>query len=239
MRQALIRKGRINHIEPHKGASRLRDFILGWQDGLVNVLGVILGVAAATNDTRVVIIAGLAATFAESISMMAVAYTSFKAEADFYRSEVQKELKEMRDKPDVERQEMRAIFHRMGFAGNLLESIVKRITSNRKRWLDTMMELELKMSPPKVSPLNVAIVVGLSAFIGSFIPLIPFVLLPVKAAVLVSIGIAVAVLFFVGVYKGMTTVGSPLRSGIEMAVIGILAALAGYAVGAIAGAFIH
>ena len=55
--------------DPHRHESRLSDIILGGQDGLVNVLGVILGVAAATQDARIVIAAGLAATFAESISM--------------------------------------------------------------------------------------------------------------------------------------------------------------------------
>ena len=63
-------------LDPHRGASALSDVILGGQDGLVNVLGVILGVAAATADTRIVLVAGLAATFAESVSMGAVAYTS-------------------------------------------------------------------------------------------------------------------------------------------------------------------
>ena len=36
--------------DPHNRASALSDVILGGQDGLVNVLGVILGVAAATSD---------------------------------------------------------------------------------------------------------------------------------------------------------------------------------------------
>ena len=71
----------------HRQASALSDIILGGQDGLVNVLGVILGVAAATNDPHIVLVAGLAATFAESVSMGAVAYTSTMADADFYESE--------------------------------------------------------------------------------------------------------------------------------------------------------
>jgi len=50
----------------------LSDMILGGQDGLVNVLGVILGVAAASGNMRIIIAGGLAATFAESISMAAV-----------------------------------------------------------------------------------------------------------------------------------------------------------------------
>lgn len=232
-RQAVIRK---MTIEGHKKESRWRDFILGWQDGLVNVLGVILGVAAATNDTRVVIIAGMAATFAESISMMAVAYTSFKAENDIYRSEMLREKSEVRDIPETERKEIRDIFGKMGFSGKLLDNVVKHITANRKRWIDTMMDLELGLSPAKHSPFNIAMIVGASAFIGSFIPLIPFVLLPVKTAIYTSIIVAAAFLFFVGAYKAKTTVGSWLRGGLELALIGMLAAFVGYGIGAIMGA---
>ena len=235
-RQAVIRH--LTGEMQHKRESRLRDFILGWQDGLVNVLGVILGVAAATNDTRVVIIAGMAATFAESISMMAVAYTSFKAELDFYKSERKKEEIEVRDIPEVERKEIREIFGKMGFHGKLLDTVVRHITANKKRWIDTMMNMELGLNPPKHSPLNIALIVGFSAFIGSFIPLIPFVLLPVQTAIYTSLIIATIVLFFVGVYKAKTTDGSWLRGGLEMALIGMVAALVGYGIGAIMGAAI-
>lgn len=48
--------------DPHRQASALSDIILGGQDGLVNVLGVILGVAAATSDPHIILVAGLAAT---------------------------------------------------------------------------------------------------------------------------------------------------------------------------------
>ncbi|HZY44053.1 MAG TPA: VIT1/CCC1 transporter family protein, partial [Anaerolineae bacterium] len=80
----------IQKIEAPKKIS-LSDVILGGQDGLVNVLGVILGVAAASSDPRIVIAAGLAATFAESISMGAVAYTTTMADRDFYLSEIERE----------------------------------------------------------------------------------------------------------------------------------------------------
>src|SRR5581483_1017734 len=62
----------------------LRDVILGGQDGLVNVLGLSLGLVAAQTDTRVIIIAGLAAGFSEAISMGAVAYTSSLADRAYY-----------------------------------------------------------------------------------------------------------------------------------------------------------
>jgi VIT1/CCC1 family predicted Fe2+/Mn2+ transporter len=68
----------------------LRDLILGGQDGLVNVLGISLGLSAVTEDVRVVIAAGLAATFAESASMGAVAYTSSLAVPGADKSEVRR-----------------------------------------------------------------------------------------------------------------------------------------------------
>lgn len=88
--------------DPHRQASALSDVILGGQDGLVNVLGVILGVAAATADARIVLVAGLAATFAESVSMGAVAYTSTLADADFYESERAREYRHVQAVPVLE-----------------------------------------------------------------------------------------------------------------------------------------
>lgn len=233
-RQAVIRK---KHIEPPTAVgSRLRDFILGWQDGLVNVLGVTLAVASATQKVSLVLIAAVAAAVAESVSMAAVAYTSFKAEKEFYMSEVAREKCEIEKMPEAEMKEVRVIYHRLGFRGTLLKKILKHVTSNKKRWLDVMMEQELRLFPPKVSPVNIAAVVGLSAIIGSVIPIVPFLLLPVRTAILGALIVSTIVLFFVGVYKAKTTMGKPLSGGLEMAAIGMLAALAGYAIGVVLGA---
>jgi len=157
-------------------ASHLRDIILGGQDGIVNVLGLVLGVASATNDPKIVIIAGLASTFAESISMGAVAYTSSEAEADFYKSQKRKKL-----------------------------------FSN--------------------SPLNSAIVVLLASFIGSVIPIIPFFLVPVKTAMVAALISCSVVLFITGAFKARLTVGTWWRSGLQMTLIGIISAIAGYLIG--------
>ena len=80
-------------IDPHKYSNSLANIILGGQDGLVNVLGIVLGVAAATNDPKIVVVAGLSATFAESISMGAVAFTSMLAETAHYESEKEREAR--------------------------------------------------------------------------------------------------------------------------------------------------
>src|SRR5512136_1654402 len=104
-------------VEAHKRPGVLSDFILGSQDGLVNVLGVILGVAIASNDFKIILAGGLAATFAESISMGAVAYTSTLARRDHYLAELEREKREMRDVPEQEEEEIREILRKWGFDG--------------------------------------------------------------------------------------------------------------------------
>lgn len=231
----LIEQVRLHdHRDPHRHESRLSDVILGGQDGLVNVLGVILGVAAATQDARIVIAAGLAATFAESISMGAVAYTSTLANNDLYRSERDREYRHIHLAPDVEIEEIRDIYRNKGFEGETLEKIIEVITSNPDVWVNVMMSEELQMTPPeKTSAFRSALIVGLSALAGSLIPLFPFFFWSVGLSIGLSIVIAALTLFFVGVYKARVTVGRPFRSGIQMAAIGTISALAGYVVGLI------
>ena len=218
--------------DPHRKASALSDIILGGQDGLVNVLGVILGVAAATSDPQIVLVAGLAATFAESVSMGAVAYTSTMADADFYESEREREYRHIREMPHMEREEIRAIYFKKGFRNKLLEDIVDTITTNPDIWVAVMMAEEHRLTlVDRSQALRAAIVVGVSAVVGSLIPLVPFVILPVSTSIWVSIFVTALVLYAVGAYKARTTVGRPWKSGLEMALIGTVSALVGYAVG--------
>lgn len=221
-----------DHRDSHRRASSLSDIILGGQDGLVNVLGVILGVAAATNDAHIVLVAGLAATFAESVSMGAVAYTSTMADADFYESEREREHRHIRQTPHLEREEIRAMFADKGFRGDLLERIVSTITANPDVWVAMMMAEEHRLTPvDRTHALRSAIVVGVSAVAGSLVPLIPFALLSVTTSIWVSVLLTALVLFSVGAYKARVTIGHPLRSGVELAIIGTVSALVGYAIG--------
>jgi VIT1/CCC1 family predicted Fe2+/Mn2+ transporter len=231
----LIEQVRLHdHHDPHRHKSRLADVILGGQDGLVNVLGVILGVAAATQEARIVIAAGLAATFAESISMGAVAYTSTLANDDLYLSEREREYRHIHLAPDVEIEEIRQIYRKKGFEGETLAKIVEVITSNPDVWVNVMMSEELRLTAPeKTNAMRSALIVGLSALAGSLIPLLPFFFWTVGPSIWLAIVVAALTLFVVGAYKARVTVGRPFRSGLQMAAIGTISALAGYAVGLI------
>src|SRR6266446_4460204 len=133
--------------EHHSTTNSLRDVILGGQDGLVNMLGIALGVVAAGGSTHVLVVTGLAAAITESISMGAVAYTSFGSDRDFYLAERAREQNEIKAKPEEEREEIEEIYEAKGFRGQLLDDVVDTITSNRETWVNTMMNEELHIQP--------------------------------------------------------------------------------------------
>ena len=220
-----------------KIAAMMKDMILGGQDGLVNVLAVVLGLAAATttttttSDVRIILGGGLAAAFGEWISMAAVAYTSTIAYVEYYESEKAHEHRSIDENPKEEIQEIRDIYTARGFKGKLLDQIVKKITSDRDHWVEVMMMEELQLAPAdKQGALKSALVVGIAAFIGSLIPLSPFFFFDVRTSMIISIIFSAVVLFVAGAYKAKITVGSWVKSGVQLMLIGIVSALLGYGI---------
>ncbi len=235
-----IKKHVKTHME-HEAGKRvgplIRQTILGGQDGIVNTLGLLLGIAAATNDSKIVIIAGLAAAMAESISMAAVAYTSSKAEKEYYLKELEREKWEVKNIPEMEREEIKIIYYKKGFRGRQLKDIVKKITSNKELWLETMMNEELRLAESKSKkPVTEGAVVGVSSAAGSLIPLLPFFVMPTGEAVVSGLIASMAVLFAAGAIKSKFTAVNWLKSGAELAIIGTAAAMLGYLIGALLGA---
>jgi predicted membrane protein (TIGR00267 family) len=218
--------------ETHSTNNSLRDVILGGQDGLVNMLGIALGVIAAGGSTHVLIITGLAAAITESISMGAVAYTSFGSDRDFYLAERAREQNEIEAKPDDEREEIREIYEAKGFKGQLLEDVVSTITSNRDTWVNTMMNEELHLQPVAQQRLvQSALVVTVATLIGHFIPIVPFMVVERTPAIVLAIALSTVTLFAVGIYSAKTLVGDWRKSGLQMVVIGLGAAALGFLIG--------
>ena len=213
----------------HNQTNRLRDVILGGQDGLVNILGIILGVIAGGGSKTVLLSAGFAAAITESISMGAVGYTSTVSQRDFYEAERRRELDEIATVPEEERAEVREIYASKGFSGDLLDGVVETITSNREAWLDTMMDEELHLQPVNSSDiLRSAVVITVATLIGHLIPLVPFLFLATGPALVLAIALSAIVLFGVGVYSAVTLVGDWRTSGLRFVVIGLGAAGIGF-----------
>jgi VIT1/CCC1 family predicted Fe2+/Mn2+ transporter len=233
--RAAVNSGRESPMigkEKHSTNNSLRDVILGGQDGLVNMLGIALGVVAASGSTHILLVTGLAASITESISMGAVAYTSFGSDRDFYLAERAREQNEIEAKPDDKREEIREIYAAKGFKGQLLEDVVSTITSNRETWVGTMMSEELHLQPvEQQSLLRSAVIVTVATLIGHLIPIIPFMVVARMPAIIVAIALSAVTLFAVGVYSAKTLVGDWRKSGIQMVSIGLGAAALGFLIG--------
>jgi VIT1/CCC1 family predicted Fe2+/Mn2+ transporter len=226
--------------EPHSSHSFLSDFILGSQDGLVNVLGILLGISAATSDLKIIYVGALAALGAESISMGAVAYTSTVARRRQYLKEATREQAEMRQSSAQEVEEVRGILSSWGYEGSELDTMVGKIVANPKAMLEFMMSFELKLAPVEKDEARRSFAVVLSSTIfGSIIPLIPFLFVTgstIAAGTIASVLVSGALLFFIGAYEARTTVGSVWWSGLQMTIIGLSAGFAGYLIGRAVGA---
>ncbi len=226
--------------EEHPHPTLLSDFILGSQDGLVNVLGILLGLVAASLSpgshvtSQIVIIAGLSALAAESLSMGAVAYTSTYSRLRLYGSEREREIREMREVPELEREEVRTILRGWGYEGEELEEMLRRIEAKPKAWLDLMMAFELNLSyvPPE-APRRSALLVGSATVLGHFVPLVPFFftqLSLVNSAILATVFSGI-MLFGIGIYEARVTAGSLWRSGLRITVLGLASGFAALVIG--------
>lgn len=225
-----------DRVDPHVRGRWLSDLILGAQDGLVNTLGVVLGVAAASDSVRVTFAAGLAAGIAEAVSMGAVAFTSSSARGELYRAERAREYRHVDLTPLVEREEIRRIYQRKGFEGLLLERVVDTICANPDVWVDVMMaeEHELAAVDRRASLKAAAVVVGLSALLGSLLPVLPFGFLAQRAAIIGALTAGAGGLFALGAVEGKVTNRRSGRSGAALMLIGLASAIVGWVVGAVA-----
>jgi VIT1/CCC1 family predicted Fe2+/Mn2+ transporter len=196
----------------------IRDVTLGANDGLVSVLTLLAGVAGATSG-RVVLIAGIAGLVAGAISMGIGAYVSAKAYRAFYRKELAREIREIRETPELEREEIREIYRARGFDGRELETIVERITSNPRVWLKVMMQEELGLSAQFGRPLGAALAVFAAFVAGGVVPVIPFTFLEGMPALLTAFAMTGVALFAAGYFRSWFTGERPLRAGLELVVM--------------------
>jgi VIT1/CCC1 family predicted Fe2+/Mn2+ transporter len=231
-----------SEVELHPGAHKtegewIRDATLGANDGLVSILTLLAGLAGASLESSTVLIAGLAGLAAGAISMAVGAYVSAKAYRSFYRSELRKEVEEIREKPDVEREEIREIYRERGFEGELLERVVETITSDPRVWLKVMMSEELGLSPGFAKPLQAAGVVFVAFVTGGIVPVVPFLFMEGFPALLAAFGLTALALLVAGALRSRYTRERPVLVGLElvgMATVGVgVAHLIGQAVGVV------
>ncbi len=216
--------------------SYLRDFVYGGIDGAVTTFAVVSGVAGAELSAGVVIVLGMANLVGDGFSMAASNFVGTRAERQLLDQARRAEEFHLANLPEGEREEIRQIFARKGFAGEELERVVKVITSDKKRWVDTMLREELGMLLEGPSAWRAALATFSAFIFVGFLPLLPFVYQPLVPAGVTHTfaysALMTGVAFFiVGALKGRF-VGSRWHwSGLETLVVGGSAAALAYLVG--------
>lgn len=213
------------------------DFIYGSIDGAVTTFAIVAGVVGASLSPSIILILGFANLFADGFSMAAANYQASKARNEFIEMKRKKEEWEIDNLEDQEKQEIRDIYEKKGFKAELLDEIVRIITSRRKVWVDTMMREELGLIEDEKKPIDSSV----STFVGfnviGLIPLIPFIIfysigIEANSIAFVLSSIFTGVAFFiVGIIKGRIVKHSMIRSGIYTLIIGGIAAFVAYYVG--------
>jgi VIT1/CCC1 family predicted Fe2+/Mn2+ transporter len=210
----------------------LRDFVYGGVDGAVTTFAVVAGTIGADLAPTIVLILGAANLAADGFSMAASNFLGTRAERDDHERIARVEAKHIAVDPEGEREEVRQIYAAKGFSGDDLENTVRIITSDRQRWIDTMLVEEYGLPAALRSEWMAAASTFVAFVICGFVPMVPF-LLGSDGQFGVSAVLTGLVFFGIGSAKSRWSTASWWSSGLATFAIGSVAAILAYVAGAI------
>ena len=210
----------------------LRDFVYGGIDGAVTTFAIVAGTMGASLPARIILILGAANLIADGFSMAASNYLGTRAELDDYKRLELIEKRHIEIAPEGEREEVRQIYAEKGFAGAELERVVELITSDKERWVETMLTEEYGL-PREIRSAWVAGAMTFAAFlICGLLPLLPFIF-GAADSFLYSIVLTGAVFFLIGSVKSRWSTDSWWSSGLTTFLVGGAAATLAFFAGVI------
>jgi vacuolar iron transporter family protein len=216
----------------------IAEFVYGGIDGAITTFAVVAGATGANLEISVVIILGFANLLADGFSMSVGNFFSTKADRDTYEKHKAIEYWEIDNLREKEISEIREIYEKKGFKGELLEQVVAVIISDKHVWVDTMMKEELEMIKDPKTPLSTAAMTFISFILIGLIPLLSYVSalvfgtdqqnLFLYSCILTAVG-----LIIVGSLKSVVTEKNKLIGIAETLALGGIAAVLSYYVGAV------
>jgi len=219
------------HVEKHFTAGEVvRDVVIGMSDGLTVPFALAAGLSGAVDNSRIIVVAGLAEIAAGSIAMGLGGYLAAKSDAEHYVSERLREEREVEEIPEEEAREVQKVFADYGLSEEESVPVIQALTRKPREWVDFMMRFELGLEEPDPKRAHrSAFTIAASYIGGGFIPLSPYMLLhSARAALLWSVAVTLIALAVFGYIKGRFTGARALRSASQTVVIGGLAAGAAF-----------
>jgi VIT1/CCC1 family predicted Fe2+/Mn2+ transporter len=221
------------HVERHFTAGeRVRDVVIGMSDGLTVPFALAAGLSGAVSSTNIVVTAGFAEIAAGSIAMGLGGYLAARSDAEHYASERVREETEVLEKPAIEAHEVTEVFLSYGLTAEESAPVVEALRKRPEAWVEFMMRFELGLEKPDPRrALTSALTIAGAYIAGGLIPLAPYLLLSTAASALfLSVAVTLVALVIFGYVKGRFTGASPVRSALQTALIGGLAAAAAFGI---------
>jgi VIT1/CCC1 family predicted Fe2+/Mn2+ transporter len=222
-----------DHTEQHlESSDLLRDIVIGMSDGLTVPFALAAGLSGAVDSTGIIVIAGIAEIAAGSIAMGLGGYLAGKTENDHYNAELKREADEVERLPDVEREEVKEFFAKLGLSEDVQQQAVEEMTSDKEKWVEFMMKYELGLiKPDPKRARKSAFNIGFSYIVGGIIPLSPYFFVDnALTGLKISAVMTLICLFVFGYLKSRVTGVNPISGAIRVTLIGALAAACAYGI---------
>lgn len=219
----------------------IRDIVYAIDTGLVTTVSFLAGVSIPLVTQKRILAAGLIQMIAGTLAIFFGSYISTKAQKHFFENQIEREKREIEEMPEKETQEIRDIFSEMGFSKEEQEVAVKRITADKERWLEFMVQEEIGISPGLIdNPFHIGFISAASFLVGAFPAILPFFMIDRPSYALSISAIAVlSFLFLLGIGKSKITKAHWLLSGVETLLFGMLSSGAGFFLGRIVASYLH
>jgi len=216
----------------------LRAGVLGANDGIVSVAGVVVGVAGATSDRTQILTAGVAALVAGALSMAGGEYVSVSTQRDTEQAAIEKELEELRTMPEQELDELANFYEQRGISASTARKFAEELTAVDPLRAHT--EIEFNITPGELtSPWHAAWASLIAFAVGAVIPLLAIALPPESVRVWVSVLSVILALFLTG-YISAHLGDAPKRPAIlRNVLVGMLTMAIAYTVGRLFGVAIE
>ncbi len=222
----------------HRGgrSGTLRAAVFGANDGLVSNLSLVMGIAGATADNHLIVLAGVAGLLAGAFSMGAGEYISMQSQRELFENQISIEREELRVMPDIEEQELADIYRAKGLSEEDARKVAASLMEDPKKALDTKVREELGLDPDELgSPWGAAASSTLAFSVGAIVPLMPFLLTTGTPALVGALVLSFAALFAIGAAVSLVTGRGLLFSGVRQVLIGAAAAAVTFGVGSLIG----
>lgn len=214
------------HAERHltERIGWLRAAVLGANDGIVSTASLLLGVAAAGAEHRVLLLTGVSGLIAGAMSMAAGEYVSVYSQADTEKADLARESAELKADPVAEGRELAALYVARGLDADLARQVSAQLMAHDALGAHARDELGIS-STMAARPLQAAFASAASFGVGAVLPIAVVALVPLSMLIW---GLTVSSLFFLALLGVVSTRagGAPVGRGTARVVFWGAAAMA-------------